>query len=172
VFPYPEPKAGQGSWSGTSPEAMRKYLAIAPRGQTIEYALDRMIVSLQTAIRRLIADPVALAVEIGIDACHIDFLVRYYGTDVIYGKTPRDLDAVVRSGETRWEDVLSPRHPATKELGRSGEQEAPADCVHRCAVQVPIDCMSAAGFLFRFNLPAVSLRCSESARSAAGLFRG
>lgn len=119
VFPYPEPKAGQGFWSGTSPEAMRKYLAVAPRGQTIEYALDRMIVSLQTAIRRLIADPVALAAEIGIDAHHIDFLVRYYGTDVIYGNALRDLDAVVRSGETQWEDVPSPRPRVASLTGRT-----------------------------------------------------
>ena len=119
VFPHPEPKAGHGFWSGASTEPMRRYLAVAPRGQTIEYALDRMIVSLQTAIRKLIADPDTLADEIGIEPRHVDFLVRYYGTDVIYGNTLRDLDAVVRSGETQWEDVPSPRPRVASLTGRT-----------------------------------------------------
>lgn len=119
VFPHPEPRAGHGFWSGASPEPMRRYLAVAPRGQTIEYALDRMIVSLQTAIRRLIADPQTCANEIGVERRHIDFLVRLYGTDVIYGNTLRDLDAVIRSGETQWEDVPSPRPRVASLTGRT-----------------------------------------------------
>lgn len=119
VFPHPEPKAGHGFWSGASSEPMRRYLAVAPRGQTIEYALDRMIVSLQTAIRKIIADPETLAAEIGINPRYVDFLVGLYGTDVIYGNTLRDLDAVVRSGETQWEDVPSPRPRVASLTGRT-----------------------------------------------------
>lgn len=119
VFPHPEPRAGHGFWSGAGPEGMRRYLAVAPRGQTIEYALDRIIVSLQTAIRHLLANPDEMAVEIGIESKHIDWLVHYYGTDVIYGNTLRDLDAVVRSGETQWEDIPSPRPRVASLTGRT-----------------------------------------------------
>ena len=119
VFPHPEPKVGKGFWSGTGPDGMRNYLAVAPRGQTIEYALDRMIVSLQTAIRLLVSDPVSAAERMGIDAKHVDWLVRFYGTNVIYGNTLRDLDAVVRSGETQWEDVPTPRPRVASLTGRT-----------------------------------------------------
>ncbi|WP_198585789.1 MULTISPECIES: helicase-related protein [Sphingomonas] len=119
VFPHPEPKVGEGFWSGKGEQSMRRYLAVAPRGQTIEYALDRMIVSLQRAIRELAADPEKSAADIGVDPKHIDWLISFYGTDVVYGNTLRDLDAVVRSGETQWEDVPPPRPRVASLTGRT-----------------------------------------------------
>ena len=162
IFPHPEPKAGQGFWAGDSPQRMRRYLAIAPRGQTIEYALDRMIVSLQTAIRKVIAEPEKLAAEIGIDPRHLDLMIRLYGTDVIYGNTLRDLDAVVRSGETQWEDVPSPRPRVASLTGRTiftdvietlEELETPkADFAERTHVVVGSSMMSHGVDIDRLNV--------------------
>ena len=108
VFPHPEPKVGRGFWVGGTKRKMRRFLAVAPRGQTIEYAVDRMIVSLQSAIRRLIDAPTELAAEIGIDEKLIPFLIDLYGTDVVYGNTLRDLDAINRSAQTQWGDITDP----------------------------------------------------------------
>lgn len=105
VFPQPEPVAGDGFWTKDSTAIMRTYCAIAPRGQTIEYAVDRLIVSLQTAVRRLRTEPGAICDELGLDPAFAPFLLDIYGTDVVYGNTLRDLDAVMRSGETQWGEI-------------------------------------------------------------------
>jgi hypothetical protein len=110
VFPYPEPQIGEGFWSRETDKRMRSYLAVSPRGQTVEFAVDRMMISLQSAIREWLRDPRGVAEKIGVDPSLADFLVDIYGTNVVYGNTLRDLDAVVRSSETS-SNALTPSSP-------------------------------------------------------------
>lgn len=123
VFPHPEPRVGRGFWIGETDLEMRRFLAAAPRGVTIEYALDRTVVALQTAVRDVIADPAGKAAEIGIDPSHVPFLVGIYGTNVVYGNTIRDLDAVARSSETQWGDVPAPDPQVTSMTGRTSQTD-------------------------------------------------
>jgi hypothetical protein len=101
VFPVPPPRPGSGFWTSDSPNLMRRFVAIAPRGVTIEYTVDRLLTELQIAIRRLTEDPLSICSEIGIDPSHAHHLLSLYGTDVVYGNTLRDLEAVMRSMETQ-----------------------------------------------------------------------
>lgn len=119
VFPQPEPSAGRGFWSGPDEKSMRRFLAIAPRGQTIEFALDRMAVSLQTAIRELLVEPDLVAPSFGVDPSLAGWLVGIYGTNVIYGNTLRDLDAVERSAGTQWGDIPDPAPRVVTLTGRT-----------------------------------------------------
>ena len=119
VFPHPEPRVGQGFWSGDTNAVMRRFLAIAPRGQTIEYALDRMVISLQSAVRVVKDEPDRVASECGVDVSLMPFLLDIYGTNVIYGNTLRDLDAVVRSASTQWGDIPPPRPSVAALTGRT-----------------------------------------------------
>ncbi|MEZ5767193.1 MAG: hypothetical protein R3D80_05610 [Paracoccaceae bacterium] len=102
---------------------MRRYLAAAPRGVTIEYALDRTVVALQTAIRDVLADPVGMAAEINVDPSLVPFLIDLYGTNVVYGNTIRDLDAVARSAETQWGDIPAPDPQVTSMTGRTSQMD-------------------------------------------------
>src|SRR5690606_25948731 len=97
----------------------RSYLAVSPRGQTVEFAVDRMMISLQSAIREWLRDPRGVAEKIGVDPSLADFLVDIYGTNVVYGNTLRDLDAVVRSSETQWEAIPKPAPNVTSMTGRT-----------------------------------------------------
>lgn len=119
VFPQPEPKSGGGFWAAPDDQSMRRFLAVAPRGQTIEYAVDRMIVSMQSAIRQLHDQPELVAPSFGVDPRLASFLVDLYGTDVVYGNTLRDLDAVERSAETQWGDVPDPPVKVQSLTGRT-----------------------------------------------------
>jgi hypothetical protein len=64
---------------------------------------------MQLAIRELIEQPDQVCTQIGVDPKLAPFLVSHYGTNVVYGNTLRDLDAVMRSAETqvRVESVLN-----------------------------------------------------------------
>ena len=119
VFPCPEPKFGHGFWTRNSEKRMRKYLAVAPRGQTVEFSIDRIIVSLQTAIRKLLNDPISITSEIGVDPSLADFLVDIYGTNVVYGNTLRDIDAVTRSSSTQWGEIPTPAPTVKTMTGRT-----------------------------------------------------
>ncbi|MBA2080080.1 helicase C-terminal domain-containing protein [Rhodanobacter sp. PCA2] len=101
VFPQPGPAPGVGFWTSDSGQLMRHYIALAPRGATVEHAVDRILTVLQRSIRRLLSDPEVTCPEIGIPVAMAGEIVDLYGTDVVYGNTLRDLDAMTRSAETQ-----------------------------------------------------------------------
>jgi hypothetical protein len=45
VFPQPGSAPGVSFWSKPTEKRMRRYLAIAPRGATIEFAIDRLLLN-------------------------------------------------------------------------------------------------------------------------------
>ncbi len=102
VFPQPSPQEGHGFWTSDSDELMRHYLALAPRRLTVEFVADRLVVSMQQAIRDLLNQPAEICAELNIDLAFSDHLVNLYGTNVIYGNTLQDIDAIVRSSETQY----------------------------------------------------------------------
>lgn len=108
VFPQPAPREGSGFWTADSSQVMRRYIALAPRRLTVEFVVDRLVVTLQLAIRELLADPAPLCEELGIDNRYSDFLADLYGTNVVYGNTLQDIDAVLRSAETQYANVEPP----------------------------------------------------------------
>ncbi|WP_186030002.1 helicase-related protein [Burkholderia gladioli] len=101
VFPVPPPRSGGGFWTSDSSRLMRRFVAIAPRGVTLEYTVDRLMTELQVAVRKLISDPVSTCADIGVDPSCAEDLVSLFGTNVVYGNTLRDLEAVTRSLETQ-----------------------------------------------------------------------
>ena len=113
VFPQPPPSDGAGFWAADSERLMRRYVALAPRRLTVEFVVDRLIVTLQSAIRRLVNDPGPLCAELAVDQCYAEFLVDLYGTNVVYGNTLQDIDAVVRSSETQYAELSPPPNVET-----------------------------------------------------------
>ena len=101
VFPTPGPNATEGFWTSESDELARRFVALSPRGATIEYAIDQTTTALQAAIRDLIARPSEICHEIGVAPALAPRLVDLYGVDVVYGNSLRDLEAVTRSFETQ-----------------------------------------------------------------------
>jgi hypothetical protein len=112
VFPVPGPSVSEGFWTSQGAGLARRYIAIAPRGVTIEYAVDRTITELQRIIRSLYSDPGPTCRSAGVDPRFAMELISLYGVDVIYGNTLRDLDAVTRSFETQI-DVDGPVNTAS-----------------------------------------------------------
>ena len=108
VFPQPPPREGSGFWTSDSPQTMRRYIALAPRRLTVEFVVDRLVVTLQQAVRELLADPDPLCDELGVDPGYAEFLANLYGTNVVYGNTLQDIDAVLRSAETQYANVDPP----------------------------------------------------------------
>jgi hypothetical protein len=100
VFPQPPPFEGAGFWTRETETVARRFVAVAPRGVTLEYALDRILTTLQHEIRQLVRDP-ECSRRFGVSPDLAPDIVDLYGTDVVYGNTLRDLDAVVRSTETQ-----------------------------------------------------------------------
>ncbi|WP_459162092.1 helicase C-terminal domain-containing protein [Bradyrhizobium japonicum] len=119
VFPQPPPRDGGGFWTADSDQLMRRYIALAPRQLTVEFVVDRLVVTLQSAIRQLIKEPNKVCSEIQVDSAFSDFLINLYGTNVIYGNTLQDLDAVVRSSETQYAG-LDPAPNVETLTGRTG----------------------------------------------------
>jgi hypothetical protein len=101
VFPVPGPTAAQGFWSTETHVLARRFVALAPRGATIEFAVDRTLTEVQSAIRELAHDAKAVCSQAGIDPSFANAVLSRYGIDVVYGNTLRDIDAVTRSFETQ-----------------------------------------------------------------------
>jgi len=113
VFPLQGPSTQEGFWTSASELLMRRYVAIAPRGLTIEFVIDRMATEMQNAIRLLASDPLATCQEIGVDQDAAAALLWLYGTQVFYGNTLKDLDAIhrsIRSGQIRPNDGRELHH--------------------------------------------------------------
>jgi Helicase conserved C-terminal domain len=122
VFPQPSSRAGEGFWSSDTDHLMRRFVALAPRGVTIEHAIDRILTVLQKCVRRLATDPDSVCAEIGVDRSFASDLIDLYGTDVVYGNALRDLDAVERSidgQQVRVEGVVN----SASLTGRTGFKE-------------------------------------------------
>jgi hypothetical protein len=112
LFPVPGPRASESFWAEDSDELARRFLGVAPRGVTLEYAAVRAAEALQTAVRSALADPAGAAAEAGLSGpAAVAPLVDRYGTDVIYGTTLRDIEATARSFETQVR--LDPLNSAT-----------------------------------------------------------
>lgn len=101
VFPALGPSVGEGFWSSETADLARRFVALAPRGVTVEYAVDRSVEQLQVCLRRLRDAPAEACAEIGVPAGQANALLSLYGVNVVYGNTLRDLDAATRSFETQ-----------------------------------------------------------------------
>lgn len=122
VFPQPPPTDGAGFWAADADRLMRRYVAFAPRRLTVEFVVDRLVVTLQSAIRRLVQEPDRICEELRVDPSYASFLVDLYGTNVVYGNTLQDIDAVVRSSETQYAELTPPPNVATL-TGRTDFEE-------------------------------------------------
>jgi hypothetical protein len=97
VFPQPGPRAGDSFWTTPTNTPLRRFVAVAPRGVTLEHVSDRTLDALQRCVRELEDDPATVCAEAGIDPTHASTLVSLYGTDVVYGTTLYDVEAAGRS---------------------------------------------------------------------------
>lgn len=99
VFPQPGPRAGESFWTRPTQSVLRRFVAVAPRGVTLEFVSDRTTNILQESVRTLLDDDARQEVldAAGIDPRHVTGLVSLYGTDVIYGSTLYDVEAAQRS---------------------------------------------------------------------------
>ena len=68
AFPQPGPKEGVSFWTKDTDFLARRFVGLAPRGVTLEFANDRIAESLQRAVRRLLTEPTAVCAELGVDA--------------------------------------------------------------------------------------------------------
>jgi Helicase conserved C-terminal domain len=126
VFPQPGPSVHESFWTRRTHEPLRRFVAVAPRGVTLEHVSDRTVSVLQESVRLLHTDGTAVCAEAGIDPTHATKLLSMYGTDVIYGTTLYDVEAAERSltsnntagslnseqltGQTDFEDVRKVLH--------------------------------------------------------------
>ncbi|MEV4705731.1 helicase-related protein [Actinoplanes sp. NPDC049316] len=97
VFPQPGPHAGESFWTVRKAQKLRRFVAVAPRGVTLEHVSDRTLDALQSCIRELKDYPATVCADAGIDRAHVKGLVSLYGTDVVYGSTLYDVEAAGRS---------------------------------------------------------------------------
>jgi len=131
VFPQLGPFAAQSFWAVESQSLARMFVGLAPRGATIDFASDRTNECLQRLIRRALADPVGVAASAGVDAAEADGLVSFYGVDVVYGSTLKDVEAAARSFETQFDIAVNsvtltggtPLEEVREVLERLGEPE-------------------------------------------------
>jgi hypothetical protein len=101
AFPQPGPSEGESFWTKDTDALMRRFVGIAPRGQTLEFVNERITESLQRAVRRVIANPAKVCAEVGVDRSVAPFLIDYFGTHVVYGIRLRDVEAAGRSLRTQ-----------------------------------------------------------------------
>jgi hypothetical protein len=97
VFPAQGPSIDESFWTAQTREPMRRFVAVAPRGVTLEHVSDRTVSVLQEAVRELVHDPLGVSATVGIDPKFADDLINIYGTDVIYGTSLYDVEAAERS---------------------------------------------------------------------------
>lgn len=97
VFPQPGPRSGESFWSDETGGVLRRFVAVAPRGVTLEHVTDRTVDILQTCVRRLAHEPEAVCADAGVDPRYAADLLSLYGTDVVYGSTLHEVEAAERS---------------------------------------------------------------------------
>ncbi|WP_433612578.1 helicase-related protein [Dactylosporangium sp. CA-139114] len=97
VFPALGPSVHESYWSASTTKTLRRYVAVWPRGVTLEWVSDRTITVLQQSVRRLRTEAEVVCAQAGIDPVHADELLNLYGTNVIYGNTVKDVEAARRS---------------------------------------------------------------------------
>ena len=97
VFPQPGPRSGESFWSVETGSVLRRFVAVAPRGVTLEHVTDRTVDILQQCVRRLIDDTDRVCEEAGVDPRHAADLLSLYGTEVVYGSTLHEVEAAERS---------------------------------------------------------------------------
>lgn len=102
VFPQPGPSLDESFWTQSGKDHSRRYVAVAPRGVTMEFVSDRTLGVLQSCVRRLVDDPTSVCDGIGIPVAHADHLVSMYGVNVVYGNTRKDVEAARRSADTQF----------------------------------------------------------------------
>jgi hypothetical protein len=102
VFPQPGPSVDESFWSSPTDAVARRYVAIAPRGVTMEFVKDRILSILQERVREFLAAPQEVGATLGIPVAHSDRLVSNYGVNVVYGNTVRDVEAARRSADTEF----------------------------------------------------------------------
>jgi len=113
VFPALGPSATTGFWTTElGQQNARRFVALAPRGVTVEYAVDRALNELQASVRQLRDNAATVCQQAGIDERWAPRLLSLYGVDVVYGNTLRDLEAATRSFETQIR-VNGPLHTAS-----------------------------------------------------------
>jgi hypothetical protein len=97
VFPQPGPRPGESFWAVARDQPLRRYVAVAPRGVTLEHVSDRTMDALQRCIRELLEDPERVCAAAGVARQHANTLASLYGTNVVYGNTLYDVEAAARS---------------------------------------------------------------------------
>ncbi|BCJ37158.1 hypothetical protein Athai_46610 [Actinocatenispora thailandica] len=100
VFPQPGPRSGESFWTRSTDKPLRRYVAVAPRGVTLEHVNDRTLDTLQRSVRRLLTEPDEVCAAAGVDPRFARELVSLYGTDVVYGTALYDVTAAARSAES------------------------------------------------------------------------
>ncbi|MFF0775888.1 helicase-related protein [Nonomuraea wenchangensis] len=101
VFPAPGPSAGESFWSRETPDMLRRFVAVWPRGVTLEWVSDRTTAIVQESVRRLLSEPEIVCAQARIDPTFASELLSLYGTNVVYGNTVRDVEAARRSMGTQ-----------------------------------------------------------------------
>jgi hypothetical protein len=127
TFPLPGPRASHSFWSKDSERLARRYVGLAPRGVTLEYANDQLVETLQRAVRRAVDDPDGISQEAGIPTHALADLISIYGVDVVYGSTLKDVEAAARSFESQ---IPIPRLNSVTLTGRTPIEDVRA-ALHR-----------------------------------------
>ncbi|MBB0995666.1 helicase [Dietzia maris] len=107
VFPQPGPSLDSSFWSEPSDTAARRYVAVAPRGVTLEFVSDKSLTTLQSCVRDLIDRESEVCELLNIPVAHVPHLVSHYGVNLVYGNTVRDVEAARRSAETEFPFVVN-----------------------------------------------------------------
>src|SRR5207247_555047 len=101
TFPLPGPLAARSFWSRNSEALARRYVGLAPRGVTLEYANDQLVETMQNLVRQARDDPAGTSAAAGVSVDSIPELVSLYGVDVVYGSNLKDVEAAARSFEAQ-----------------------------------------------------------------------